>query len=211
MRVVVIEDSVLLREGMTRLLEERGFEIVAALGETTGALDLVIDQSPDVVITDIKMPPSHTDEGLRLAEEIKVRAPSTGVLVLSQYVEPRYALGLMKVGQGVGYLLKDRVARLEVLLDAIQRVAAGGSVVDSEVVGTLKARGRSKLSVLTEREKEILGLIAEGMSNRAIREALFITRKTLETHIGNIFTKLDLPPESEGHRRVLAVLAYLRS
>lgn len=212
MRVVIVEDSLLLREGLTRLLEEGGFEVVAAVENADGVVDLVEDRAPDVVITDIKMPPTHGEEGLQLAEEIKERFPKTGVLVLSQYVEARYAMGLMRVGGGVGYILKDRVAAVGNLLSAVMRVGRGESVVDPEVVSQLMSRrGRDKLTTLTQREKQILALMAQGMSNQGIRDTLYISKKTLETHIGRIFTKLELQAESEGHRRVLAVLTYLRT
>lgn len=213
MRIVIAEDSLLLREGLSRILTDNGYDVVGA-GETAeDLLSLVDTHKPDVVITDIKMPPDHTDEGLRAAETIKHRYPEIGVLILSQYIEPRYAMGLMKVGGGVAYLLKDRISRVESLVDAITAVSSGGSVVDPEVVSKLMESGRSqkKLAVLTNREKEVLGLMAQGLSNNAIRDSLYIGAKTLETHIGNIFVKLGLLEAPDEHRRVMAVLTFLRS
>lgn len=213
MRVVIAEDSLLLREGLSRILTDNRYEVVGTAETADDLLSLVEARRPEVVITDIKMPPDHTDEGLRAAETIKQRYPTIGVLILSQYVEPRYAMGLMKVGKGVGYLLKDRLSRVETLVEAISAVASGGSVVDPEVVSKLMESGRSqkKLAVLTDREKEVLALMAEGLSNSAIRASLFIGTKTLETHIGNIFGKLGLLETPDEHRRVMAVLTFLRS
>ena len=213
MRLVLAEDSVLLREGIARLLAEQGIDVVAQAASADELLSAVEEHEPDVVITDIKMPPTNTDDGLRAAESIKDRFPDIGVLVLSQYVEPRYAMKLMTSGGGVGYLLKDRVARVGEFIQSIKRVAAGDSVVDPEVVSQLMARRRSQIALerLTDREKEILARMAQGRSNKAISDELVLGAKTVETHIAHILQKLDLAPSTEGHRRVLAVLDYLRS
>ena len=187
--------------------------VVAQASDGDELLSAVEEHVPDVVVTDIKMPPSHTDEGLRAAETIKDRFPDMGVLVLSHYVEPRYAMKLMDAGGGTGYLLKDRVKDVEDFISAIQRVASGEAVVDADVVTMLFSRLRSQaaLARLTEREREILVRMAEGQSNRAICDALVLIPKTVESHISHIFRKLDLAEAPEGHRRVLAVLDYLRS
>ncbi len=211
LRVFVAEDSVLLRSGLVKLLEAEGFDIV---GEADNAEDLIVgvtEELPDVVITDIRMPPSFIDEGLRAAEQIVDQHQGIGVLVLSQYVEPRYALTLMSHGVGVGYLLKDRIAHVDEFLEAVRRVAAGESVVDRGVVDQILKRHRSmeRLSRLSPREKEILGEMAEGRSNAAICARFFVSAKTVEKHVASIFTKLDLPVAPDDHRRVLAVLAYL--
>lgn len=213
MRLVLAEDSVLLREGIARLLAEQGIDVVAQVASADELLLAVEEHEPDVVITDIKMPPSHTDDGLRAAESIKDRFPDIGVLVLSQYVEPRYAMKLMTSGGGVGYLLKDRVARVGEFIQSIERVAAGDSVVDPQVVSQLMDRRRSQIALerLTDREKEILARMAQGKSNKAISDELVLGPKTVETHITHILQKLELAPSAEGHRRVLAVLDYLRS
>lgn len=210
--VVVAEDSLLLREGIVRLLEAAQLDVVAQVGDAEALLDAVAAHQPDVVLTDIKMPPAHLEEGLEAAELIKERFPETGVLVMSQYVEPRYAMTLMNAGGGVGYVLKDRVQDVEDLVTAIRQVADGGNVVDPEVVTVLlrRSRERSPLGHLTPRERDILALMAEGRSNAQLCEELFLSPKTVETHISNVFAKLDLHPPAEGHRRVLAVLAYLR-
>ena len=194
------------------MLEQAGAEIVAQVGDAEALLEILEQIQPDVVITDIKMPPTHTDEGLRAAESIRRKHPEVGVLVLSQYVEPRYALDLMNAGGGFGYLLKDSVDIGE-LSEALERVAAGESVVDPTVVRTLLDRKREEdlVQTLSDREREILSLMAEGRTNRAICEALFLSPKTVESHVGNIFTKLGLIQAPEDHRRVLAVLTYLRS
>ena len=213
MRLVLAEDSVLLREGIARLLAEQGIDVVAQASTADELLSAVEEHKPDVVITDIKMPPSHTDDGLRAAEWIKDRFPDIGILVLSQYVEPRYAMKLMTSGGGVGYLLKDRVARVGEFIQSIERVAAGDSVVDPQVVSQLMDRRRSQIALerLTDREKEILARMAQGKSNKAISDELVLGPKTVETHITHILQKLELAPSTEGHRRVLAVLDYLRS
>ncbi len=213
MRVVLAEDSVLLREGVARLLEEAGFEVVAQSGNAEDLLRHVAMHKPDVAVVDIRMPPTHTDEGLVAAREIRERHPDVGVLLLSQYVEPGYAMALLETSaEGVGYLLKDRVADLEQFGTAVRRVADGGSALDPAVVSELVGRKRADdpLDQLTAREREVLGLMAEGRSNQAIAERLFVTLRAVEKHVTSIFTKLGLPASTDDHRRVLAVLAYLR-
>lgn len=211
LRVFVAEDSVLLRTGLTKLLESEGLEVVGEADTAEGLVARVAEVQPDVVITDIKMPPSFGDEGLRAAEEIVERQPGVGVLLLSQYVEPRYALTLMNHGAGVGYLLKDRVAHVHQFLEAVRRVAAGESVIDREIVEQILRRRGSmqRLSRLSRREKEILAEMAEGRSNAAICASFVLSPKTVEKHVASIFAKLDLPVAPDDHRRVLAVLAYL--
>jgi DNA-binding NarL/FixJ family response regulator len=212
-RVVIADDAVLLREGLVRLLAETGHEVVAAVGDGPGLVTAVLEHRPDVSIVDVRMPPSHTDEGLRAAVEARAKVPGTPVLVLSQYVEVSYADDLLADGRGgVGYLLKDRVSELADFLDGLARVANGGTVLDPEVVAQLFARRRrgDPLRSLTAREREVLGLMAEGRSNTAIAKQLVVTEGAVEKHVRNIFTKLDLPPDDEQHRRVLAVLAYLK-
>jgi DNA-binding NarL/FixJ family response regulator len=215
MRVVVADDSILLREGLVRLLEEAGFEVVGQAGDGEELLDVVERCAPDVAIVDIRMPPTHTDEGLRAARELRSRHPDLGVLVLSQYVRLSYALELLEGGsEGVGYMLKDRVSDVTELADSIRRIGDGGSVLDPEVVGQLVERrrsGGSPIEDLTEREREVLALIAEGRSNKAIAEKLFITEHTVEKHIQNIFSRLQIFESSVDHRRVLAVLTFLNS
>jgi DNA-binding NarL/FixJ family response regulator len=214
MRVVLADDQLLLREGIARLLEEAGMEVVAQAGDAEDLLRKVGAHKPDVAIVDVRMPPTHTDEGLRAAAEIREKHPGTGVLVLSQYVEEAYALELFGDGaEGLGYLLKDRVGDLDRFVESVRRVGDGGSALDPEVVGRLLGRKRHEdpLDVLTPREREVLGQMAEGRSNRGIAEALVVSERAVEKHVTSIFTKLDLPPASEDHRRVLAVLAYLRS
>ncbi len=213
-RVVLAEDSVLLREGIARILDEAGIEVVGQAGDAEDLLRKVRAHKPDVAITDIRMPPSHTDEGLRAAHEIRGELPEVGVLVLSQYVEEGYALDLLADNAaGMGYLLKDRVGDVDAFLDAVKRVADGGSALDPEVVSQLLGRKRrdDPLDELTAREREVLGLMAEGRSNHAIAEALVVTDRAVEKHVTSIFSKLDLVNTPEDHRRVLAVLAYLRS
>lgn len=214
-RVALADDALLLREGLARLLEGSGFIVVGHVGTAEGLLALVHTERPDVAIVDIRMPPTHTDEGLRAAEAILTeRGSVTGVLVLSQYVETTFALRLISEGVGgAGYLLKDRVDDLEDFSDAVRRVARGGSVVDPAIVAQLVGRRRAKgpLDELTTREKEVLALMAEGRSNQAIGERLFLAPKTIEAHIASILSKLGLLPEPDDHRRVLAVLTYLRS
>ena len=214
MRVVLAEDSVLLREGIARILEEAGIEVVGQAGDAEDLLRKVRAHKPDVAITDIRMPPSHTDEGLRAAHEIRGELPEVAVLVLSQYVEEGYALDLLADNAaGLGYLLKDRVGDVDAFLDAVKRVADGGLALDPEVVSQLLGRKRrdDPLDDLTAREREVLGLMAEGRSNNAIAEALVVTERAVEKHVTNIFSKLNLVNTPEDHRRVLAVLAYLRT
>ena len=214
MRVVVAEDSVLLREGVVRLLAEAGFDVVAQAGDADDLRRRVYAHKPDVAVVDVRMPPDHTDDGLRAALEIRERQPSTGVLVLSQYIEEGYALDLItQGGGGVGYLLKDRVADVDRFLDAVRRVAGGGSALDPEVVAQLLGRRRrdDPLEAVTPREREVLELMAEGRSNAAIADTLVVTERAVEKHVTSIFHKLDLTPTAEDHRRVLAVLAFLRT
>jgi DNA-binding NarL/FixJ family response regulator len=210
MRVVLAEDSVLLREGLTRLLADEGHEVVAAVGDAEGLLRAIADVRPEACVVDVRMPPTFTDEGLRAALVIRDRWPSVGVLVLSQWVEERYATELI-AGRpyGVGYLLKDRVADVGEFLDALRRVASGGSALDPEVVAQLLARSRHPLGDLTPREREVLALMAEGRSNSAIADTLVVGGGAVEKHINNIFTKLDLAQADRDNRRVLAVLRYL--
>lgn len=212
MRIVIAEDSVLLREGITRLLAEYGHEVVAAEGDATRLLQVVVELAPDLVIVDVRMPPTHTDEGLRAAVELRNERPATPVLVLSQYVEERYATELLALGTvGVGYLLKERVADVREFVDAAQRVAHGGTALDPEVVAQLFARSRRRdpLATLTPREREVLALMAQGLSNVAIADSLVVSAGAVEKHISSIFSKLDLPPSEHEHRRVLAVLRYV--
>jgi DNA-binding NarL/FixJ family response regulator len=212
---VIADDSVLLREGITRLLAEGGVEVVAAVGDAAALLAAVEAHGPDLAIVDVRMPPGHRDEGLRAAIEIRRRWPAVGLLVLSQFVEERYAAELLAVEtSGVGYLLKDRVADVAEFLDAVERVAAGGSAVDPEVVRQLLARTHRSdpLARLSPREREVLALMAEGHSNGSIAERLVISSGAVEKHVSNIFLKLDLPPDDERHqRRVIAVLRFLDS
>lgn len=215
MRVVIADDSVLLREGVARLLTEAGIEVVGQAADAEELLREVGKTMPDVAIVDIRMPPTHTDEGVRAAREIRRLHPGIGVLVLSQYVRPSYAFELLADdARGVGYLLKDRVSDLGELSDAVRRVGEGGSALDPSVVAQLVGRrrqGHDALDDLSQREREVLGLMAEGRSNRAIAERLVITERTVEKHVKSIFGKLRLPASEEDHRRVLAVLAYLGS
>jgi DNA-binding NarL/FixJ family response regulator len=214
MRVVIAEDSVLLREGIARLLEESGFEVAGQAEDAEGLLRKVGAHKPDIAIIDVRMPPTHTDEGLRAAHQIRAEHPGTAVLVLSQYVEEAYALDLLSEStESTGYLLKDRIADVETFTDAVRRVAAGGSALDPEVVGLLLGRRRQEdpLAVLTPREREVLGLMAEGRSNAGLAEALMVSERAVEKHVTAIFAKLDLPKAGEDHRRVLAVLRFLHS
>jgi len=211
MRVVLAEDSVLLREGLVRLLEEAGCQVVAAVGDGPALVAAVAEHAPDVSVVDIRMPPSHTDEGLRAAVQIRHRQPGAKILVLSQYVEVSYAGDLFadRAG-GVGYLLKDRVVDVDELTDALRRVAAGGTVLDPQVVSELFAARRDPLATLTPREREVLGLMAQGCTNTEICRRLVVSEGAVEKHIGNIFGKLGLAPSESAHRRVMAVLTYLR-
>jgi len=214
LRLVIAEDSVLLREGLVRLLEDAGFDVVAQTGSAQDLMLKVRSYSPDVVIVDIRMPPTHTDEGLRAAQEIREAHPEVGVLVLSQYVEPGYAMELLaESAEGVGYLLKDRVSDVAEFAAAVRRVGEGGSALDPAIVSQLVGRRRREdpIDSLTAREREVLELMAEGRSNSGISERLVVTERAVEKHVTSIFGKLRLPPASEDHRRVLAVLAYLRS
>jgi DNA-binding NarL/FixJ family response regulator len=212
-RVVLADDAVLLREALAAGLRTGGFDVVGQAADVDGLLRIVDGESPDVVIVDVRMPPTHTTEGLEAARTIRSRHPGMAILVLSQYVETRYAVDLIRDDpSGIGYLLKDRVTRLEDLADAVRRVAEGGSVIDPEVVGRLLGRPRrhSPIDELTPREREILGLMAEGRSNQGIADRLVLELKTVEGHVRQIFSKLDLEPSSDDHRRVLAVLTYLK-
>ncbi len=211
MRVVIAEDSVLLREGLSRLLDEAGFDVVEAVPDGEQLLRAVAEHTPDVVLADVRMPPTHTDEGLRAALVIRKRWPAVAVLVLSQYVEERYATELLAGDtKGVGYLLKDRVADVDEFVGALRRVGEGGAALDPEVVSQLLLRGRRRpLDALTPREQEVLKLMAEGRSNGAIAAALVVTDGAVEKHVSSIFTKLGLAPADTDHRRVLAVLSYL--
>ena len=214
MRVVLADDSMLLREGVARLLEDAGLEVVAQAGDAEDLLRKVGAHKPDVAVIDVRMPPTHTDEGLVAARRIRAEHPGTGVLVLSQYVEEAYALDLLSEStESTGYLLKDRVADVDTFTDAVRRVAGGGSALDPEVVALLLGRRRREdpLEGLTAREREVLGLMAEGRTNTAIARALVVTPGAVEKHISNIFSKLDLPATDDDHRRVLAVLAFLNS
>ena len=213
MRLVVADDSVLLREGLQLLLAEAGHEVVAAVGDGPAYVTAVLDLRPDASVVDVRMPPSHTDEGLRAAVEARQEVPGTAVLVLSQYVEVAYADELLADGAGgVGYLLKDRVADVDTFLEALQDVVGGGTVLDPQVVAQLFARRRADDPVrrLTPREREVLGLIAEGHSNTAIARILVVTPGAVEKHTQHIFAKLGLAPDEDQHRRVMATLAYLR-
>ena len=215
MRVVVADDAVILREGLARLLTEAGFDVVGLAGDAEELFALVAEQGPDVAIVDIRMPPAHTDEGLRAAKAIKERWPEIGVLVLSQHVRASYALELLSDGtDGVGYLLKERVSDLDELASAVERIANGGSALDPLVVEQLVGRPRRSgdaLEHLTDREREVLALMAEGRSNKAIAQQLFVTEHTVEKHVKSILGTLRLPQSPDDHRRVLAVLTYLHS
>jgi len=213
MRVVIAEDSVLLRAGLTRLISDGGFDVVAAIGDGEELLRAVGEHRPGLVVVDVRMPPTHTDEGIQAALVIRRQYPDTAVMVLSQYVEESYAHDLLSTQtSAVGYLLKDRVAHVPDFLESLRRVATGGTVLDPEVVAQLVARRRSDpLDDLTPREQEVLRLMAEGRSNTGIAEALRVSHSAVEKYISNIFMKLDLPPTATEHRRVLAVLRYLRT
>ncbi len=209
---MLAEDSVLLREGLVRLLEEAGCEVVAAVGDGEALVAAAREHRPDVAVVDVRMPPSFTDEGLRAALAVREEVPGTAVLVLSQYVEESYAGDLLATGGGVGYLLKDRVSALAELSQALERLVGGGTVLDPTVVSQLFAARRARpLDRLTPREREVLALMAEGRTNPAIARALVVTPKAVEKHVSAIFDKLDLPPSTDDHRRVLAVLEWLRA
>jgi DNA-binding NarL/FixJ family response regulator len=213
-RVVLADDSVLLREGIARILEDAGFEVVGQAGTGEELLLKVRSYNPDVAVVDIRMPPTHTDEGLQAAREIREKHPGVGVLVLSQYVEPGYAMDLLaESAEGVGYLLKDRISDVDEFASAVRRVAEGGSALDPAIVSQLvgRRRGTDPIDSLTPREREVLELMAEGRSNAGIAERLVVTERAVEKHVTSIFGKLRLPAASADHRRVLAVLAYLRS
>jgi DNA-binding NarL/FixJ family response regulator len=208
-RVVIAEDQVLLREGLGRLFADGGHEVVASYGDARGLLAAVAGHRPDLVVLDIRMPPSFTDEGARAAGEIKREHPGTGVLVLSQHIETTHAVDLVTAG-GFGYLLKDRVLAVGDFLDAAERVASGGSALDPQVVGRLLDRdGPQTLAALSEREREVLALMAEGLSNHAIAKRLFVSDRTIEAHVRHVLAKLDIGDSEDAHRRVLAVLAHL--
>jgi len=210
-RVVIAEDLALLREGLVRILEEGGFEVEAAVDNGSDLVRAIVTEKPDVAVVDVRLPPSFRDEGLRAALEARQRVPGTPVLILSQYVEQAYASELLADGEGgVGYLLKERVGELRDFLDAVRRVAEGGTALDPEVVRQLVAR-RGPLAELTPRERDVLALMAEGRTNAAIASELVITESAVEKHVGRIFEKLELAPSDSDHRRVLAVLAYLRA
>jgi DNA-binding NarL/FixJ family response regulator len=214
MRIVIAEDSVLLRAGLTRILADAGEDVVATVGDADELLVAVERHQPDLCVVDVRMPPTHTDDGLRAALAIRARWPRVGILVLSQYVEERYATDLLAGStDAVGYLLKDRVADVADFLAAVRRVGGGGTALDPEVVAQLLARSRRRdpLERLTPREREVLALMAEGRTNPAIARSLVVSDKAVEKHVSNIFTKLDLPPADDDHRRVLAVLQWVRS
>jgi DNA-binding NarL/FixJ family response regulator len=214
MRVVIAEDSVLLRRGAVRLLEDAGIAVVGESGDAQELLRQVRELRPDAVIADIRMPPTHVDEGLQAARQIRAEFPAIGVLLLSQYVEERYVSALLEHGaHGVGYLLKDRVAEVDRFTEAVRQIADGGSVFDPEVVAHMlgPAGGGGPLDALNDRERAVLGMMAEGRTNRAIAQLLFMSERAVERHVTAIFSKLDLPTTDQDHRRVLAVVAYLRA
>jgi DNA-binding NarL/FixJ family response regulator len=213
-RVVIADDSALLREGVARILADRGFEIVAQAADADELMAAVRAETPDVCVVDVRMPPTHTDEGARAAREIRAEQPGVGVLVLSQVVEATHALALFSENaEGFGYLLKDRVTQIDDFVDAVDRVGRGGTAIDPTVIAQLVGRTREDdpLEELTPREREVLGLMAEGLSNHGICSRLVLSPKTVETHVNSIFWKLGLAPAPDDHRRVLAVLAFLRA
>ena len=212
MRIVIAEDTVLLREGLAGLLEDAGHSVVARVGDAESLLAVVAEHDPDLAIVDVRMPPTYEDEGMRAAVEIRQAHPRTAVLVLSQHVESRYAVELVSSDGGFGYLLKDRVLDVGDFLEAAERVSAGGSALDPEVVKQLLSpRAGDPLGELTPREREVLGLVAEGRTNAGIAKELWLTEKTVETHVRSILGKLELPQDGDTHRRVLAVVTYLRA
>jgi DNA-binding NarL/FixJ family response regulator len=212
MRLVIAEDTVLLREGLAGLLEDAGHLVVARVGDAESLLAVVAEHEPELAIVDVRMPPTYEDEGMLAATEIRRSHPGTAVLVLSQHIETRHAVALVGSGGGFGYLLKDRVLDVDEFLDAIERVRAGGSALDPEVVRHLLSPAHDDgLARLTPREREVLGLVAEGRTNAGIAKHLWLTEKTVETHVGSILGKLNLSRAADGHKRVLAVLAYLRA
>ncbi len=217
MRVVIAEDQALLREGIVALLREKGIDVVAQAEDAPGLLRVLAGHKPDLAIVDVRLPPTFTDEGVRAALEARAKYPGLGVLILSQYVEPVYTAELLDSGEGgIGYLLKERVGDVKAFIEAVESVARGGTALDREVVSELVRRrdpggGDGALAALTPREREVLGLMAEGKTNTAIARSLVVTPGAVEKHISNIFSKLDLPATDEDHRRVLAVLAFLRS
>ena len=212
MRIVIAEDTVLLREGLAGLLEDAGHEVVARVGDAEALLAVVSEHEPDLAVVDVRMPPNYEDEGMRAAATIRQSHPGTAVLVLSQHIETRHALELVAAGGGFGYLLKDRVLDVDDFLDAARRVSEGGSALDPQVVATLvgKPERASALDELTPREREVLGLMAEGRTNAGIARQLWLTEKTVETHVRTILMKLGLQVSNDDHRRLLAVLTYLR-
>jgi DNA-binding NarL/FixJ family response regulator len=214
MRIVIAEDSVLLRDGLIRMLADHGHEVVGAVDDAVGLVQLVEAQAPDLVVLDVRMPPTHTDEGIRAALELRARWPELPIVVLSQYVEENYASELLSGDLGgIAYVLKDRVTDVGQFLGTVERIAGGGTAIDPEVVSQLLARTRRKepLSDLSPREQEVLGLMAEGRTNGAIASELFVTERAVEKHVKSIFQKLRLPPAGTDHRRVLAVLRYLEA
>ncbi|MBE1535751.1 LuxR C-terminal-related transcriptional regulator [Actinomadura algeriensis] len=212
MRIVIAEDNVLLREGLVMLLTSDGHDVVAVADDGPGVLPALLEHRPDAAVLDVRLPPGFKDEGLRAAVEARRELPGLPLLVLSQYVEETYAAELLAGGaEGVGYLLKDRVSRVDEFLDALSRVAAGGTALDPEVVSQLMTARQDPLSALTPREREVLGLMAQGLDNGTIATTLVITERSVSKHIGAVFAKLGLPPTDGGHRRVLAVLAYLNA
>jgi DNA-binding NarL/FixJ family response regulator len=211
-RIVIADDAVLLREGAARLLEDAGFEVVGQAGDADDLMRKVRAHKPDVAIIDVRMPPDNSDDGLRAALAIRQELPEVGILLLSQYVEDRYIGELLAGGtEGIGYLLKDRVGEVERFTEAVQRIGKGGSVLDPQVVAQMVGRREEPLSELTEREREVLALMAEGYSNRAIAETMFVSERAVERHVTSIFSKLELEATGQEHRRVLAVLRYLQS
>jgi DNA-binding NarL/FixJ family response regulator len=218
MRIVIAEDSAMIRAGLVELLTKYGHDVVAAVGDAEALRAAIAQHRPDVTVVDVRMPPGYTDEGVRAAIALRRDYPGVGVLVFSQYIETRYAADLLgaasgRAAAGVGYLLKDRVADIAEFIDALRRIAAGGTALDPEVVAQLLGASRrgNDLRTLTTRERDVLGLMAEGRSNSAIAEMLVISERAVEKHVGNIFSKLGLPPSDGGHRRVLAVLRYLEA